>query len=87
MNTLHSNRFDKKIINLDSKILAAFQERFSLFRQNPFHPLLNNHKLSGDRKDQRSINITGDWRLIFEQVDSHTIRLLDIDTHRNLYGK
>jgi addiction module RelE/StbE family toxin len=48
-------------------------------------PLLHNHKLNGERRHQRSINITGDYRLIFEVVDKNTVRLIDIDTHANLY--
>ncbi|PIR57292.1 MAG: type II toxin-antitoxin system YafQ family toxin [Parcubacteria group bacterium CG10_big_fil_rev_8_21_14_0_10_41_35] len=48
-------------------------------------PFANNHALSGDRQPYRSINITGDYRLIYEQYDEDTVRLIDIDTHSNLY--
>ena len=78
--------FAKKAAKVDAKILKAFTERIELFQIEPFHPLLKNHALHGKRKHQRSINITGDWRLIFEQYDANTVRLIDIDTHPNLYG-
>jgi addiction module RelE/StbE family toxin len=83
---LHSSRFIKKAAKLDQKLRKALRERLGIFDIEPNHPLLNNHALQGKRRHQRSINITGDWRLIYEQVDSSTVRLLDIDTHTNLYG-
>lgn len=83
---LTSRNYDKKSAKLDKKVRRALLNRLGLFISSPFHPLLNNHELSGVRRNQRSINITGDWRLIFEQVDGETVRLLDVDTHHNLYG-
>lgn len=82
-----TSSFKKKTDKLPKKIRRALAERLRLFVQEPFHPLLDNHKLAGDRKHQRSINITGDWRLIFEHYDEDTVRLIDIDTHSNLYEK
>ena len=87
MITIETSRFTKKIKKLPTKIYDALKERAALFKSDPYHPLLNNHKLTGERRHQRSINITGDWRLIFEQYDENTVRLLDIDTHSNLYKK
>ena len=87
MKIVESSKFTKKVAKLTSDLRRAYGERIVLFASNPYHPLLNNHKLSGDRKHQRSINITGDWRVIFEEYDENTVRLIDIDTHNNLYGK
>ena len=84
---VETSAFTKKLKRIDPRILAPLRERVAIFRKDQRHPILNNHKLSGARKHQRSINITGDWRLIFEQIDQETIRLIDIDTHTNLYGK
>ncbi|MCR4280877.1 MAG: type II toxin-antitoxin system YafQ family toxin [Candidatus Kaiserbacteria bacterium] len=86
MNQLFGSSFKKKTDKLPKKIRLALAERLRLFAYNPFDPALNNHKLHGERRHQRSINITGDWRLIFEQYDENTVRLIDIDTHPNLYG-
>jgi addiction module RelE/StbE family toxin len=83
---LRSAQFIRKAAKLDQRLRNAFTERMKLFGTDPNHPILNNHKLHGKRRHQRSINITGDWRLVYEQVDSDTIRLIDIDTHANLYG-
>ena len=86
MKALQTGLFVKKVRKLDSTIYAMLKERIRLFESDPHHPLLNNHKLTGDRKHQRSINFTGDWRVIFEAYDENTVRLIDIDTHHNLYG-
>ena len=83
---IRTKRYRRKYQKLDKKIYAALRERLALFLENPRHPLLDNHALTGDRAGERSINITGDWRLIFEELDENTVRLLDVDTHHNLYG-
>jgi len=88
MITLSINKlFEKKAGKLDKKIKLALAERLEFFTHNPFHPLLNNHALHGKRKSERSINITGDYRLIYEVVGTNMVRLLDIDTHTNLYDR
>lgn len=81
---LHKN-FEKKFIKLSSKIQESFRKRRDLFLENPFHPQLNNHPLTDDRKGQWSINITGDCRAIYVFKNEDTIIFIDIDTHSNLY--
>lgn len=61
-------------------------ERLRLFMREPRHPLLNNHPLHGTQEGRRSINITGDWRLVYEPIDTDIAFLIDLDTHHNLYG-
>ncbi len=79
-------QFEKKLARLSPKIRHALADRLSLFITDPHHPLLNEHALSGERNGQRSINITGDWRLIYQRVEDDLILLIEIDTHHNLYG-
>ena len=81
---LHRN-FQKKFTKHPFKIQKAFKIRRNLFLENPSHPFLNNHPLGGDRKNQWSINITGDWRVIYIYKNSSTVTFIDIDTHSNLY--
>ena len=81
---LHRN-FVKKFTKRPLKIQEAFKNRRNLFLENPFHPLLNNHPLTGDRKGQWSINITGDWRAIYIFKGEDTVVFIDIDMHSNLY--
>lgn len=84
---VRTKRFDKKIARVPKKLKRALAERLRLFESDPFTTLLNNHALHGSLRAYRSINITGDYRLIYEQYARHTVRLIDIDTHGNLYEK
>ena len=71
---------DKKLYILTDK----FEERLNLFLMEPNHPILRNHKLSGKYHLHRSINITGDYRLIFTRTEM-TLDLEFIGTHSQLY--
>jgi addiction module RelE/StbE family toxin len=77
--------FEKKFAKLDTKIKEKFKERRTLFIEDSQHPLLNNHPLTGDRAGQWSINITGDWRVVYVFKSKNTVVFIDIDTHSNLY--
>ncbi len=79
-------QFEKRIARLSPSIRVALADRLELFLADTRHPLLNDHALSGERRGSRSINITGDWRLIYKFVDEEMILLMEIDTHHNLYG-
>jgi len=86
MHVLQSSYFKKRLKRIPRPIRHALAERLALFRSNRTHPLLNDHALTGDRLGERSINITGDWRLIYTFIAPDTAYLLDVDTHHNLYG-
>ena len=40
----------------------------SVFIEDEYSPVLNNHRLIGDFKGLRSINVSGDWRAIFQKI-------------------
>lgn len=86
MRLIFGSGFKKKVKKLPKKIKRVLAARLRLFAENPLDALLNNHRLHGVRRHQRSINITGDWRVIYEQIDDNTAHLIDVDTHHNLYG-
>ena len=77
--------FTKRYKKAPRKVARQFNERLRMFEVDPFHPFLNNHPLSGDRKGQWSINVTGDWRAIYVFKDGDSIVFVGIDTHSNLY--
>ncbi len=86
MNISYSKKFSKQFAKAPQKIQSALKERLMLFAQNQFHPLLNNHQLIGEYFEYRSINITGDWRAIYEKIDDETVYFVYLATHSNLYG-
>lgn len=82
---LHKN-FQKKYQKLREGDKKRFKECRDLFQQYPFHPILNNHALAGEYQGYRSINITGDLRVIYEPVGEDRAFFIMIDTHSNLYN-
>ena len=80
----HRN-FDKQSKKLKISEKKKTQERFLLFIQNPYHPVLNNHPLKGKYLDYRSINITGDLRAIYKLISDNEVIFVAIDSHSNLY--
>lgn len=81
----HSRQFKKQFKKLPAYAIIKFEERLQLFLMEPNHPTLRNHKLSGKYNQQRSINITGDYRLIFTHTET-TLDLEAIGTHSELYN-
>jgi len=51
-----------------------------IFVEDQFSYQLNNHALGGDFKGWRSINLTGDVRVQYREINQ-SIVLLDIGTH------
>ncbi len=85
MNVHFSKNFLKQYKKLRA-IQKKIDERLVLFRRNPHDSILNNHALGGEYKGYRSINITGDFRAIYEPFDHHTAFFITVDTHSNLYS-
>lgn len=84
----YSKVFDKQLRRTPLKIKIAFRNRLELFLKQPFHPLLNNHSLSGKLSGYRSINVTGDWRAIYSIADKEETKVTVfemIGTHSQLY--
>lgn len=82
---LHKN-FKKRFKKLSPKIKRNYFERVGLFLKDPFHPLLNNHSVEPIYPPGwRSINITGDYRVLFEPKDKDLVVFMKIDTHSELY--
>lgn len=78
--------FDKQFKKLPRKVKEKFKERWLLYLEDPFHPLLDNHPLNPPFAGSRSINVTGDYRAIFKQVGEDLIIFTDIGTHHELFG-
>jgi addiction module RelE/StbE family toxin len=85
MNILLHKNFEKSYKKLKPGEKSMFKERRNLFMHDPFNPLLNNHALKGRYKGYRSINITGDLRVLYKKETESAVRFYIIDTHNNLY--
>lgn len=78
-------RFEKAYKKLKSGQKEKFKERRDIFLRDPFDPILNNHPLKGKYQGFRSINISGDLRVIYKMLNPNTVVFATIDTHSNLY--
>ena len=84
MEIRYSQKFKKRFKKLPKFAQEKFEERLKLYLIEPNHPILHNHKLAGKYHRHRSINITGDYRLIFIRREN-TLDLEFIGTHSQLY--
>ena len=80
----HKN-FSKQFKKLPIKIQAKVRERIKLFITDPFNVQLNNHSLKGTYLNYRSINITGDLRAIYKNLEDDECIFVVLGTHSQLY--
>lgn len=86
MKVKFTKKFGKQYDKSPQKVKVAFKNRLVLFLKNNNHPLLNNHSLLGKFKGFRSINVTGDWRALFREIDDGELVFFEfIGTHSKLY--
>ncbi|MFA6404764.1 MAG: type II toxin-antitoxin system mRNA interferase toxin, RelE/StbE family [Candidatus Paceibacterota bacterium] len=77
-------RFVKQYDKLPTKLQQKFDDKLEIFMKDPTAPELNNHTLHGKYLGCRSINVTGNIRVIYE-IKANGIRLLKIGSHSELY--
>lgn len=82
-----SNRvFDRQYKKISRELQDKMWERLALLVSEPTHALLHDHKLNPPYEEFRSINITGDYRLVYKKLSADTYYLRAIGTHHELYG-
>ena len=78
--------FERQAKKLSKKLRAQMWERLALLEIDEFNPLLNNHKLGPPYETYNSINITGDYRLVYKFLERDMYYLRAVGTHHQLYG-
>jgi len=77
----------QKIKKKDSKLSKLIEEKLILFSQNPYHPSLRLHKLTGSLKNLYSISINYSIRMVFVLLyNQNEAYFIDIGTHDQVYG-
>lgn len=74
----------KKRILQNPSLTKKFQERTRLFKVDPKHKSLKDHKLTGSLLGFRAFSITGDIRVIYRK-EGDLILLYDIGSHNQVY--
>jgi mRNA-degrading endonuclease YafQ of YafQ-DinJ toxin-antitoxin module len=85
MNIVLHKRFTKMASKLPPKTKQKMVERMAIFAQNPTDIQLRSHALNTPYKGSYSIDITGDFRAIYELIDDETALFTHIGTHSELY--
>ena len=85
MRIIFHKNFSRQYSKLQQKEQQKTDSRIELFEKNSLDPLLNNHALHGEYNGYRSINIIGDLRAIYEEINSDTIHFIALGTHHELY--
>ncbi len=78
----------QKVKKSDAQLFAKIQKKLVLFGQNPDHPSLRLHKLSGGQKESWSVSIDMTYRLLYyyEQDKNLTkIVFFSFGTHEQVY--
>ena len=83
----YSKKFIKEFKKCQINIKTNFKIRLEIFISDQYNSILNNHPLIGELMNYRSININGDWRAIFKEINKgQIIYFVAIGTHSQLYS-
>ncbi|CAN5203828.1 hypothetical protein BH09PAT2_BH09PAT2_05450 [soil metagenome] len=77
----------KKIKQEDKKLLKKIEKQLILFKNNPIHPSLRIHKLTGKQEKAWSISVNMSIRMVYRLIDEGTAYFIDIGTHDEVYRK
>ncbi len=81
-----SPRFKRAYKKLPLAIKEDFDEKISLFIENPTDPRLRAHSLHGKLQECRSFSLRQGYRVLFEFADAQAVNLLDVGVH-DRYGQ
>jgi mRNA-degrading endonuclease YafQ of YafQ-DinJ toxin-antitoxin module len=85
MNVKFSSKFIKLYNKSPEPIKQFFDEKLQIFLIDKSDRRLHNHQLKGRLKKLRSINVSGDWRALFEELPNGDVIFEVIGTHSQLY--
>jgi len=81
MHVSYSRKFLKNVSRLPKKLFTLAEEKETLFREGPFHPLLRTHKLHGKEKGAWAFWINYRYRIKFIFLSDDRVLFLDIGPH------
>jgi len=90
MKTNISPLLQKEIVIIhrkDKKLANRIEKQILLFEENPKHPSLRIHKLSGSHPNMWSISITMSIRMVYLLLENDEALFIKIGTHDQVYKK
>lgn len=89
MKVQFSPEFHRLYKKANVRIRNEVDKKITIFEKDPFNSELNNHSLQDEYEGLRSINITNDYRAVYEEIKSgkedNTAYFLILGTHKELY--
>jgi len=76
-----SSHFKRSYKKLPSRIKDDFDEKITVFMENPENNFLKAHKLKGRLQKCLSFCLCNGYRVLFEFSDKKTVDLLDVGPH------
>ena len=89
MRVKYSPLFLAKVKKVDVRIYKSLRKNLAIFIKDPNAPQLGNHELHEEWEGFRSIDITANWRAIYEEIDEgeEVVAYFEaLGTHEELYG-
>lgn len=80
--------FLDKLKSVNVRIRKSFNQKIELFKKDPYNLQLDNHELQREYEGYRSIDITSDYRALYEEAQSgnETIAYFSLlGTHKELF--
>jgi len=90
MTVRYDPAFLRQLKKLDVRVRKSFKEKLAIFIVDPFNPQLDNHTLRKKYPGYRSIDITVDYRALYQEKiegDELIAYFVSIGTHTELYGE
>lgn len=84
MKIYYTNKFISSYKKLPEQIRVFAEEKEKLFKENPFDPKLDTHKLGGKLREFWSFSITQKYRIEFKFLGKKEVLFLKAGTH-NIY--
>lgn len=85
MRIITSPTFAKQFKKLPAKVKQQFKVKLELWLEDSAHPTLRVHSLKGNLQGYWSMNITGDYRVLYYFISDEEVVLALIGTHSQLY--
>lgn len=85
MRIITSPTFAKQFKKLPVKVRQQFKARLRLWLEDSAHPALRVHSLKGNLQGYWSMNITGDYRVLYYFISDEEVVLALVGTHSQLY--
>ncbi len=86
MQILYSLEFAKRYKKLSLEVQKKAEEKETIFRNSPFDPRLDTHKLHGNLSDFWGFSVDQRYRIIFVFLEASSVKFCAIGDH-SIYEK